>query len=436
MMLWIIFVSFLSIFETANSETHTLRYIYTAMSKPEEGFPEFTAMGLLDDMQIDYYDSVNQKKESKQTWMKENMAPDYWEKGTKSRKSKEQWFKVNVRILENRFNETKRPHVLQWMHGCTLDEDNNKKVQGYDQYSYDGNDFLSFDKNHLQWVAPMQPAVATKLKWDGEKILNQYTKGYLENECIDWLKKFLGYGERDIHRSVKPAVTVFAKPGKNKESLTLTCMATGFYPKTIHIHWNKDKQRVGEEMNSTWALPNNDNTFQLRSSLEIDPVEGKGYSCVVLHGSLREPLFTHWDGVVPGEVTSIGIILGVSIVLVVVAVVAVVVSVAVFIYKRRSGNAGPRRNIVSLVAPISNVAQPAAQSLLASAVDVPVDSNTQTLLANAQPLLANENPQRRGSDSGHSDSGHSNSSESNNSNSSDSVKSSDSGVPVETRSPV
>ncbi|XP_058866659.1 class I histocompatibility antigen, F10 alpha chain-like isoform X2 [Acipenser ruthenus] len=412
-MLWLIFVSFLC-FETVSSETHTLRYIYTAMSKPEDGFPEFTAMGLLDDMQIDYYDSINQKKESKQTWMKENMDPDYWEKGTKSRKSKEQWFKVNVGILEKRFNETKRPHVLQWMHGCTLDEDNNEEVQGYDQYSYDGNDFLSFNKNDLQWVAPMQPAFATKQKWDGEKILNQYTKGYLENECIDWLKKFLGYGERDIYRSVKPAVTVFAKPGKNKESLTLTCMATGFYPKTIHIHWYKDKQRVGEKMNSSWALPNNDNTFQLRSSLEIDPVEGKGYSCEVLHGSLPEPLFTHWDGVVPGEGTSIGIILGVLIVLV---VVAVVVSVAVFIYKRRSD------------------------------VAVPVDPNTQTLLANAQPLLANENPQKRGSDSSHSDSGHSNSSESvksSDSNSSesskisdpDSVKSSDSGVSVNPTSPV
>ncbi|KAK1151901.1 class I histocompatibility antigen, F10 alpha chain-like isoform X1 [Acipenser oxyrinchus oxyrinchus] len=418
-MLWIIFVSFLSIFETVSSETHTLRYIYTAMSKPQEGFPEFTAMGLLDDMQIDYYDSDNQKKESKQTWMKENMDPDYWEKGTKSRKSKEQWFKVNVKILENRFNETKRPHVLQWMHGCTLDEDNNEEVQGYDQYSYDGNDFLAFDKNDLQWVAPMQPAVATKRKWDGEKILNQYTKGYLENECIDWLKKFLGYGERDIYHSVKPAVTVFAKPGKNKESLTLTCMATGFYPKTIHIHWNKDRQRLGEAMNSTWALPNNDNTFQLRSSLEIDPVEGKGYSCEVLHGSLPEPLFTHWDGVVPGEVTLIGIILGVSIVL----VLLVCVAVFIFIYKRRSGNAGPRRNIVINAVtvpmipntPISNVAQPAAQ-----------------------PLLASENPQKRGSVSGHSDSGHSNSSESSkisDPKSSESVKSSDSGVSVNPTSP-
>ncbi|XP_041082488.1 class I histocompatibility antigen, F10 alpha chain-like [Polyodon spathula] len=319
--MWFIIVSFLCNFETASPETHTLRYIYTAMSKPQDGFPEFIAMGLLDDMQIDYYDSISQVKEPKQTWMKENMEPDYWNKGTKSRKSKEQWFKVNVRILERRLNETQSPHVLQWMHGCTLDEDNNKEVQGYDQYSYDGKDFLSFDKNDLQWVAPMQPAVATKQKWDNEKILNQYTKGYLENECISWLKKFLGYGERVIYRSDRPAVTVFAKPVKDKKKLTLTCMATGFYPKTIHIHWNKDRQRLGEERNSAWALPNNDNTFQLRSSLEIDPEERKGYSCEVLHGSLPEPLFTDWDGVVPGE--------GISIVIVIVVGILIALAIAV-----------------------------------------------------------------------------------------------------------
>ncbi|XP_041091082.1 BOLA class I histocompatibility antigen, alpha chain BL3-6-like [Polyodon spathula] len=278
-MLWVIFVSFLCVFETVSSETYSLKYIYTAISKPQEGFPEFIAMGLLDDMQIDYYDSINQVKESRQTWMKEKMEADNWKKGTKSRKSKEQWFKVNVRILEKRFNETQSPRVLQWMHSCTLDEDNNAEVQGYDQYSYDG---------------------------------------------------------RDVYKEVyKPVVTVFAKPVKGKNTLTLTCMATGFYPKTIHIHWNKDRQRLGEERNSTWALPNNDNTFQLRSSLEIDPEEGVGYSCEVLHHSLPEPLFTPWDGVVPGARTSNGIVVWVGI-FVPIGLAAAAAGVCVFIYKRRS----------------------------------------------------------------------------------------------------
>jgi hypothetical protein len=59
-------------------------------------------MGLMNDKQIDYYDSVAKKKIPKQDWMREKLPADYWDKGTQSRKSKEQWFKVNVDILMKR----------------------------------------------------------------------------------------------------------------------------------------------------------------------------------------------------------------------------------------------------------------------------------------------------------------------------------------------
>jgi len=74
------------------------------LSKPVElpGIHDFTAMGLLDDRQIDYYNSKEKKKIPTQQWMKEKMQEDYWDKGTQSRKSKEQWFNVNVKILMER----------------------------------------------------------------------------------------------------------------------------------------------------------------------------------------------------------------------------------------------------------------------------------------------------------------------------------------------
>ncbi len=59
-------------------------------------------MGLLDDREIDYYNSQDKVKIPRQTWMKEKMEQDYWDKGTQSRKSKEQWFTVNVDILMKR----------------------------------------------------------------------------------------------------------------------------------------------------------------------------------------------------------------------------------------------------------------------------------------------------------------------------------------------
>jgi hypothetical protein len=66
-------------------------------------------------------------------------------------------------------------------------------VSGIDQYSYDGDDFLSFDSDNKQWVAHMFEAMPTKRKWDGIQQLNDYTDGYLHNECVQWLETFLKY---------------------------------------------------------------------------------------------------------------------------------------------------------------------------------------------------------------------------------------------------
>uniref|UniRef100_A0A3B3YHV1 MHC class I-like antigen recognition-like domain-containing protein n=1 Tax=Poecilia mexicana TaxID=48701 RepID=A0A3B3YHV1_9TELE len=181
---------------TVHSEKHSLTYIYTAFSKPVNlpGLHEFTAMGLLDNSMIDYYDSENQVKVPKQDWMEKHLEPEYWEKGTQSRKSKQQWFKVNIDILMTRMRQNDNDtHILQWMHGCegeTQPDGTMKFVRGMDMYNYDGNDFLSFDDNHQVWVAPIHAAEETKRKWDEVQVLKEYTKGYLEKECMEWMSKF------------------------------------------------------------------------------------------------------------------------------------------------------------------------------------------------------------------------------------------------------
>lgn len=95
-------------------------------------------------------------------------------------------------------------HVLQWMHGCegeTGPDDIMKFHRGMDMYSYDGNDFLSFDDANSVWVAPSNEALPTKRKWDDVPVLKEYTKGYLENECMDWLRKFMAYGQKQLKES-------------------------------------------------------------------------------------------------------------------------------------------------------------------------------------------------------------------------------------------
>ncbi|KAI1902391.1 hypothetical protein AGOR_G00044280 [Albula goreensis] len=289
---------FLGIFSAVDCEIHTLQYIYTSLSKPIDvpDVYKFTAMGILDDRRIDYYNSQEKVKKPTQGWMAENLPQDYWDKGTQSRKSKEEWFNVNVKILMDRMRQNDSDvHILQWMHGCTIEKTPNgetKFVKGFDQYGYDGNDFLSFNDADMQWVAPVTEARPTKSKWDSVDILNQYTKGYLEKECVEWLEKFLTYSEAQLRQASPPEVTIFARKSLQPAVHTLVCFATGFYPKDIEMVILQNDVPLTESngVTSSGVRPNGDGTHQLMKTLMIEASDMSNYSCLVQHRSLEQPI--------------------------------------------------------------------------------------------------------------------------------------------------
>ncbi|XP_062301750.1 uncharacterized protein LOC134006758 isoform X2 [Osmerus eperlanus] len=283
---------------SVNSGRHSLEYVYTALSKPihQLGIHEFTAMGLLNDRMIDYYDNDLQKKVPKQDWMKERLDKDYWDKGTQSRKFKEQWFKVNIGILMDRMRQNDSDvHSLQWRHGCEVEEKQGsvRFIQGFDQYSYDGDDFLAFDDTSTQWVAPNAAALPTKRKWDGEQILNQYTKGYLEKECVDWLNKFMDYGEKSLREESKgkpPVVETYGKASKTVGNVKLTCWATGFLPKDITLHIRKNEVVISDGVETSGVRPNHDDTHQIWKRVEIPMNDQGNYDCFIDHQALVKPI--------------------------------------------------------------------------------------------------------------------------------------------------
>uniref|UniRef100_A0A3Q3QY96 Immunoglobulin C1-set domain-containing protein n=1 Tax=Monopterus albus TaxID=43700 RepID=A0A3Q3QY96_MONAL len=273
--------SLLSEFEFSR---HSLTYIYTALSKPvnSPGIHQFTAMGLLDDRMIDYFDSDNPKKVPKQDWMKERLPDDYWEKGTQSRQTTSSCclaVKLSFLCCKS-FVSLSCPsdvHVLQWQHGCEGDMSNGKLEfhRGTDMYSYDGKDFLAFDDANAVWVAPTNEAKQTKDKWDGVQVLKEYTKGYLENECMEWLNKFVNYGEEQLR----------GPPHHVETNVILTCLATGFYPKDIILRIRRNDRILTEEdgLFSSGVRPNEDETFQRKDSVEILRSDISTYSCEVIH---------------------------------------------------------------------------------------------------------------------------------------------------------
>uniref|UniRef100_A0A671TNQ5 Ig-like domain-containing protein n=1 Tax=Sparus aurata TaxID=8175 RepID=A0A671TNQ5_SPAAU len=277
-------------------KTHSLHYIYTALSRDLglPGIPKFTAMGLLDNRMIDYFDSETKEKVPKQNWMRERLDPEYWVKGTQSRQSKQEWFEVNVNILKDRMRQSDTDlHVLQGMHGCEgeVQPDGTMKFyRGMDRYSYDGNDFLSFDFAHSVWVTHMPAAEETKRKWDDVPVLKDYTKGYMENECMQWLNKFWSYGMNQLQTASPPEVYVLKRDTNVESNIRLTCLATGFYPQDIIMWIKRDGHKLYREdgLESSGVRPNEDDTFQRRDSVEIFSWEDESnYTCEVIHEASR-----------------------------------------------------------------------------------------------------------------------------------------------------
>lgn len=379
---------------TVNSERHSLTYIYTALSKEVKlpGIHDFTAMGLMDDRLIDYFDSEHQRKVPKQPWMEEKLEADYWEKGTQSRQSKQQWFKVNIKILMDRMRQNETDiHVLQWMHGCEGDiqpDGKLKFVRGMDMYSYDGDNFLSFDDTNSVWVAPNNAALETKRKWDNVQVLKEYTKGYLENECMDWLTKFMSYGEEQLRNASKPEIHLLAKSSKVQTNVILTCLATGFLPKdiTLQIKRNNRIVEIEDGLKSSGVRPNQDDTFQRRDSVEILKSDTSTYTCKIIHVASGVNVETSWDHKVYGPApvgAPIAVIVGGILAAVVIGccVVAVVIGLK---RKRKLCFAEPDdndpdaqlRDVVAPPAPQAPPAQPASAPK-APPTQAPPDSQAQ-----------------------------------------------------------
>ncbi|XP_036433843.1 rano class II histocompatibility antigen, D-1 beta chain-like [Colossoma macropomum] len=97
--------------------------------------------------------------------------------------------------------------------------------------------------------------------------------------------------------SAPPDVHVFAKKSTTDSGmLTLTCLATGFYPKSVDISVRKFSTSLPEHLlRSSGVRPNGDGTYQLRKSVEIQEDDTADYNCYVTHSSFDTPVIKQWD---------------------------------------------------------------------------------------------------------------------------------------------
>ncbi|XP_030268691.1 H-2 class I histocompatibility antigen, Q9 alpha chain-like [Sparus aurata] len=336
----LVFLALLGIgLHDAAAVTHSLKYFYTG-SSGVLNFPEFVAVGMVDEVEVIHYDSNIKRIKPKQDWMSRATEddPQYWEWNTGNFMGSEHNFKASIDTLKPRFNQTGGVHIFQTMYGCEWD-DETKEVNGFYQDGYDGEDFISFDLKTETWIAPKQQAVITKHKWDDNKAWIAGQKNYLTQTCPEWLKKYVDYGRSVLLRTDLPSVSLLQKT----PSSPVSCLATGFYPHRASLVWRKDGEELHEEVDHGEILPNHDGTFQMSVDLKlssVSPEDWTRYDCVFQLSGVKEDIVTKLDkAVIRTNEEKLNLI---AIIVAAVAVLSLVIAgIGFFIFKKKSGKRPP-----------------------------------------------------------------------------------------------
>nr|AFS51771.1 MHC class I antigen [Bos taurus] len=309
--------------------SHSLKYFYTAVSRPGDGEPRFITVGYVDDTQFVRFgsDAPDPRKEPRAPWI-EKEGPEYWDDETRISKENTLLYRKNLNTLRGYYNQSEAgSHNIQAVFGCDVGPDG-RFLRGYRQDAYDGRDYIALNEDLRSWTAADTAAQITKRKWEAADYAESL-RNYLEGTCVEWLRRYLENGKDTLLRADPPKAHVTHHPSSERE-VTLRCWALGFYPEEISLTWQRSGEDQTQDMELVETRPSGDGNFQKWAALVVPSGEEQRYTCHVQHEGLQEPLTLRWE---PPQTSFLTMGITVGLVLLVVAVVAG----AVIWRKKRSG---------------------------------------------------------------------------------------------------
>ncbi|KFO36616.1 T-cell surface glycoprotein CD1e, membrane-associated [Fukomys damarensis] len=203
-------------------------------------------------------------------------------------------FTMEVQAFAHQF-QFEYPFELQISAGCSLHP--GQAPESFLNGAYQGSDLLSFRGS--SWEP--SPGAGSRAQNVCE-VLNRYqdikeiVHSILSDTCPQFLAGLIAAGKSELERQVKPEAWLSSSPSSGPGLLQLVCHVSGFHPKPVWVMWMRGEQEQKGTQRGD-VLPNADETWYLRVTLDVAAVEAAGLSCRVKHSSLGgHDIVIHWGG--------------------------------------------------------------------------------------------------------------------------------------------
>ncbi|XP_069033166.1 class I histocompatibility antigen, F10 alpha chain-like isoform X1 [Embiotoca jacksoni] len=287
---------FVSLFLLQTTSSVSGRHSTWALASSISGstvFPEFTAVLMLDDIQVGYYDSTMDRAMRVGGGGEKEAELDLGQDDTSVLQFIISSMREKLNWSKQKFNLT-GVVVHQMLVGCEVldgqpvfsmvrDANNRQEVESI---MYNMTHFTVAGSNSWEmWLDMSKRMYAQTL----------FTNFYVP-VCVRFLQTLLDREKNLVMRRVRPRVRVLTKQVVG--GARVTCLATDFYPRHINLTLLRDGRPVDEdELTGGSVLPNGNGLYQVRKTLTVDDEELRrkhSYTCAASHLSLDNRMEVSW----------------------------------------------------------------------------------------------------------------------------------------------